>query len=532
MHDLQRSVLCTTLRRLLLLVAMSYCTAIAAEPLGWFDAGRPTQQARDAVALLGAAAEHGLDPQDYGATHLQTALARAMAGPAPTEDPSLVQLDATLTQAVLDYLKDVGAGRVDPRQVHARFAMPQPAALPDTASLLRQAVAGQRVLQMLRQAAPPLPLYAGLQQALARYRGLSDHPAWRVALPPLPPPGRKLVSGQAYAGLELLAQRLQALGDLPAGTVVPAAFEGEIVAALMVFQERHGLDADGVLGRATLQQLDVSPQRRVRQIELALERLRWTPLLRGPRMIVVNVPEFVLRAYEVRDGRIDVKLTMKVIVGKALDTRTPLFEEAMRFIEFSPYWNVPPSIARNELLPRLRREPSHFHDQGFEFVTNRGQVVDSLAPQHLDAVQSGGWRIRQRPGPKNALGDIKFVFPNNANIFLHHTPAPQLFQRERRDFSHGCIRIDDPVGLARFVLQDEPAWTEERIRAAMQKGISSTMRLAQPLPVLIAYSTVLVKRGRVFFYADLYRHDQVLDQALRRHSAARRLPGIVYPTAR
>jgi len=270
----------------------------------------------------------------------------------------------------------------------------------------------------------------------------------------------------------------------------------------------------------TLQQLNVAPDSRVRQIELTMERLRWTPFLQVPRMIVVNVPEFVLRAYEVRDGQIDVKLTMKVIVGKALDTRTPLFNEDMRFIEFSPYWNVPPSIARKELVPRLRRDPAYFQQQGFEFVTTSGQVVTMLSEEHLDAVLSGGWRIRQRPGPNNALGDIKFVFPNNDNIYLHHTPVQQLFQRVRRDFSHGCIRVEAPVALAQFVLQDEPEWTEDRIRQAMEKGESSTLRLAQPLPVLITYSTVIVKGGRVFFYPDLYGHDRLLDQALRQHSAA------------
>jgi murein L,D-transpeptidase YcbB/YkuD len=203
-------------------------------------------------------------------------------------------------------------------------------------------------------------------------------------------------------------------------------------------------------------------------------------------------------------------------------------DEDMRFIEFSPYWNVPPSIARKELVPHLRRDAAYFEREGFEFVTGSGQVVNTLAPEHMDAVFRGDWRIRQRPGPKNALGDIKFVFPNNDNIYLHHTPAPKLFERNRRDFSHGCIRVEAPVALAQFVLHDEPAWTEERIRQAMEKGESHTLRLAQPLPVLIAYSTVIVKKGRIFFYPDLYGHDRLLDQALRQHSAAlsrSRVPG-------
>ena len=174
--------------------------------------------------------------------------------------------------------------------------------------------------------------------------------------------------------------------------------------------------------------------------------------MQGPRMVVINIPEFVLRAYEVSEGRIRVRLEMKVIVGKMLDTRTPLFDEDMRFIEFSPFWNVPPSIARDEVVPRLRRDPAYFERQGFEFVAPDGRVGAPLSAATLNAVLAGQLRIRQRPGPQNALGDIKFVFPNRSNIYLHHTPATQLFERERRDFSHGCIRIEQPVELAKFVL--------------------------------------------------------------------------------
>lgn len=377
---------------------------------------------------------------------------------------------------------------------------------------------------------PQMPMSAHLHQTLTRYQALADHPAWQTALPPLP--GRKLVAGQAYTGLTQLAQRLEAVGDLAAGAAVAAHFDGALVTALQAFQERHGLTPDGVLGAATLQQLNVTPAARARQIELSLERLRWTPLPQGPRMVVVNVPEFMLHAYEVHDGQIDVQLSMKVIVGKARGTRTPLFTEAMRFIEFSPYWNVPPSIARQETVPRLRRDPAYFQQQGFEFVTASGQVVTTLSGAHLDAVLHGGWRIRQRPGPKNALGDIKFIFPNSDNIYLHHTPAPQLFERDRRDFSHGCIRVQEPVALARFVLRDDPTWTEDRIREAMGKGTSSTLRLTQPVPVLITYSTVVIKGDRIFFYPDVYGHDRLLDQALRRRSATSTPSGLPNSDAR
>lgn len=500
------------------LVAVLLCSALpvwAAAPLLWFEGGRPTVAAQEAVAILAAAAEDGLDPRDYGIPALDGALASARQGP-PLSPETQNPLDEALTAALLRYLSDRQQGRIDPRQVHARFNVSRVHPAP-AADFLRAAVAANRLTEAVKAAAPQLPMYASLRRALAHYRQLTDHPAWQQPLPPLP--GGKLEEGQAYDGLPQLAQRLEAVGDLPPGMPLPPLLQEPLLSALKAFQERHGLTVDGILGRATLAQLNVTPASRVRQIELTLERLRWTPFLQGPRMVVVNVPEFVLRAYEVRDDRIDVKLTMKVIVGKTLDTRTPLLSEAMRYIEFSPYWNVPPSIARKELIPKLRRNPAYFDQQGFEFVSASGEVVTTFSPAHLDAVMAGSWRIRQRPGPLNALGDIKFIFPNNEQIYLHHTPETGLFDRARRDFSHGCIRIEAPLALARFVLQDQPDWTEERIQTAMDKGESSTVRLKTPVPVLITYSTVIVKGGRVFFYPDLYDHDQLLDQALRRYSA-------------
>lgn len=289
------------------------------------------------------------------------------------------------------------------------------------------------------------------------------------------------------------------------------------MAGVRAFQARHGLVADGVIGRETLARLEVSPAQRVRQIVLGLERLRWTPRLRGTRAIVVNVPEFMLRGYALENGAAELRLQMRVIVGKALNTRTPLIAEDMRFIEFSPYWNVPPSIAQAELVPRLRRSPDYFARQGFEFVDGEGRPHTALTPDSLDAVMRGRMRIRQRPGPTNALGDIKFVFPNDDNIYLHHTPSTGLFARPRRDFSHGCIRVEAPVALADFVLQGMPGWDESRIREAMERGSSNTLRLREPLRVVIAYNTVMAAPdGRVMFFPDIYGHDAALDEALRR----------------
>jgi murein L,D-transpeptidase YcbB/YkuD len=504
-------------------------TAARAErgPLRWFAGARPSPLAREALALLAAAGEQGLVAQDYGVDVLQRALAAAQQGPAP-DAAAAARLDEALTAAVLRYLVDLSAGRIDPRQVHQNFRPARRAPF-DAAAALDAALAAGSLAGAMQRAQPALPLYGQLRSTLAACRALAEHAAWREPLPALPPPKSrggvaKLEPGMAWAGSALLAQRLAAWGDLDPAAAAAAGttYEPALAEGVRRFQRRHALTEDGVLGRSTLAALQVTPAQRARQVEITMERLRWTPLLQAPRMIVVNLPEFVLRAYEVdADGRITVAARMKVIVGRAMDTRTPQFDEDLRFVEFSPYWNVPPSIARGELVPRLRRDPGHWTREGFEFVDGAGRVDTVLSPDKLDAVLAGRLRIRQRPGERNALGDIKFVFPNRQNIYLHHTPATSLFERERRDFSHGCIRVEDPVGLARFVLKDETGWTDERIRAAMAAGRSSTLRLARPLPVLIAYGTVLVIEGRPHFFADLYGHDRLLDAALR---ALRRPP--------
>jgi murein L,D-transpeptidase YcbB/YkuD len=486
----------------------------------WFDdRGRPTALARAALALLADAPSHGLRAADYDAGPLMKRLQAAADGQPPE---AAARLAAHLAAAMRRLLADLHDGRVDPRTIHHAFDVSRRAAY-DADAALKAAVAAGRLDEAVQQALPPLPQYAQLRAALAKYRGLGDPPAWARPLPPLSPapgsqrPAKKLEPGGRWPGLPLLAERLALLGDLAPSALAgpaPETYDGPLVEALTAFQHRHGLAEDGVIGPATLAALAVSPARRAAQIALSLERLRWTPLTQAPRMILINIPEFVLRAYELDEGRIRVRETMRVIVGGALDKRTPLFDEAMRFIEFSPYWNVPPSIARKELIPRLRRDPGHFASQGFEFF-GPGGADPVLTSDKLDAVLRGQLRIRQRPGPKNALGDIKFVFPNRDHIFLHHTPSTGLFERDRRDLSHGCIRVENPVALAQFVLAHDPAWTESRIVEAMDRGESHTIALGEPIPVLIAYGTTLVKDDRIYFYEDIYGHDAALAAALK-----------------
>ena len=494
----------------LLLVAAQLAIA---QPLWLDDAGRPGAAAREALGWLMQAESEGLRPADYQAA----ALAQALAAP-PASPEAAARLDAAISAAVLRYLAELRHGRVAPAQIGARYdsASAPPADLP---ALLRDSLARGQPAEVLRAATPPWPQYPVLREALAQYRALADHPAWRQPLPALP--GGKLAAGARWDGLPALAARLQSLGDLAAGdAIAPAALDSTLQQGLKSFQRRHGLPADGVLGKSTLEALSVPPASRARQLELALERLRLTPLPAAPHFIAVNVPSFMLSAFAQAEGDARVAFEMRVIVGKALDTRTPLFDEDMRWIEFSPYWNIPNSIARGETVPKLRASPGYLAAQGMEFVGPGGQISTAVTPEALDAAATGQWRIRQRPGPKNALGDIKFMLPNNQNIYLHHTPSVGLFERARRDFSHGCIRIEEPVALAQWVLQGDPQWSAERIRAAMGRPRPVVAPLPAPVPVLITYSTVAVHGERVHFAPDLYRQDPLLEQALRRRAGA------------
>ncbi len=487
--------------------------AAALDEVAWFAIAGPMPAAHRAVEILTQAAAEGLSPEDYDIDWLRTALGGTSSA---VDGDSTGLANRRLHRAVRRYLNDLHAGRIDPQQFGMRYEPVQRSDL-DPDSPLPSALAEDQLAETVRSFAPVWPQYDALRQALARYRQLVDDPAWQKSLPPIA--GGRLKPGQQYAGLALLQRRLLLLGDLKlVGDSIPDRYQGTLVEAVKSFQARHSIAPDGVIGRESFEQLSVDPAARARQIGLAMERLRWTPLPLAPRVIVVNVPEFMLHGHEVHAGTSELRLAMKVIVGTAGKTPTPLFAADMRFIEFSPYWNVPPSIARSETLPRLRRDPGYFDRQGFELVGSDGRVVGGLSEAGIEAVQAGQMRIRQRPGASNALGSIKFIFPNRDNIYLHHTPTPQLFKRLRRDFSHGCIRVEEPLQLAKFVLADAPEWSEARIAEAMRRGRSATLRLDEPLPVIIAYSTTIVRNGSVHFLPDIYGLDEPLEEALRQRS--------------
>ena len=279
----------------------------------------------------------------------------------------------------------------------------------------------------------------------------------------------------------------------------------------------------GELARYRELAVDAPSQWRVRQIELSLERLRWLPRLPPQRVLAVNIPMFRIWGMGDPSAR---TFSSEVIVGRALRTRTPMLVEQMEYVIFRPYWNIPMSIVRGEILPALRRKAGYLQREAMEIVSGESDTARPvpITTDNIERLRRGELRLRQRPGPRNALGLIKFVFPNDENVYIHDTPAPELFSRARRDFSHGCIRVADPVGLAEWVLSTEQGWSRERIVAATSGADSTRVDLSRPIPVILFYLTAMPIGGVVHFADDIYGHDARLDRYLATARAHARAP--------
>ena len=478
------------------------------QPL-WIANGGPTPAARDAVAQLAGAGDHGLDPADYDAADLAARFAALGSSP-PASAADLALLDTELTLGLTRYLVHHRMGRLDPHQFG--FEFDQSIKRFDVAAVIRRASAGENPASLVRALEPRFAQYRLLEAALPRYRALAaDSTLGPIRASPPVHPSDRLPTAPALRHL------LAALGDLPASSEsdTTPAYDEPLVNAVRRFQSRHALETDGIIGRLTLAALNVPLAQRVRQFDLALERLRWLPDL-SPPIVAVNIPGFELFAFDSVGASGRPALEMKVIVGKALDTRTPIFIESMRYIEFRPYWTVPLSIVRKTILPEMRKDPSYLARHGFDVLGARNRVLGSEAtPGVLAGLQRGTLELRQRPGPGNPLGLAKFIFPNNHQVYLHGTPQPELFQRSRRDFSAGCIRVADATGLAAWALRDQPEWTLARIDEAMEAEATSRAFLRTPVTVVIFYTTVVVRPGgTIYFYDDIYKHDAEMETAL------------------
>jgi murein L,D-transpeptidase YcbB/YkuD len=405
-------------------------------------------------------------------------------------------MDVWLTYLYMKYASDIADGVSD--LAHADQTWKISPEVFDPLAGLERALRDNRVAESLMELTPTHPDYRALRKALADYRAQAARGAW-----PAVPVQLKAKPGQRNSQMAALARRLAASGDFKgaeAANSQTTSYSAELQEAVKRFQRRHGLTDDAVVGPALVAELNVPLDARIRQIELNMERWRWLPRDLGDRHILVNIPEMRL---DVRD-RGNVPLTMRVVVGKQ-DTPTPIFNDDMTYLVFAPYWNVPPDIAEKETLPSVLKDPGFLARTNMEVVDESGNPLD---PGSIDLGAPGKYRFRQRPGTDNSLGLVKFMFPNQYNVYLHDTPADSLFARASRSLSHGCVRLEQPEKLAAYVLRDQPEWTAERIAEAMHGEEERTVKLKEKLPVYIGYWTASVSAdGLVQFRKDVYGID-------------------------
>ena len=480
--------------------------------LPWVRGMEPTPQAQQVIAILKNADQEGLFAEDYDGSRWGDRVAKLKPTARQPSEADAVRFDAALTVCVMRYVSDLHIGKVNPK--HFGFGFDIAAKKYDLPGFLKKDVVdASDVAGIMAQVEPPYPGYRRTIKALQTYLELAKEYDGE----PLPAVKGTIAPGDSYPGVPRLIRFLRLVGDLPAGANVPedeTIYQGPLVDAVKSFQSRHGRDPDGRIGAQTLADLNVPLKQRVRQMQLTLERWRWMPDAYQKAPIVVNIPEFRLRAY---DEKFKIALTMNVVVGKAYDHSTPVFEEKMAYVVFRPYWNVPYSIAKAEYLSRVARDPDYLSKKGFEVVNSRQEVVTSgtVTSDVLEQLRAGKLFLRQAPGPKNSLGLVKFIFPNDYSVYMHDTPAQEFFSKSRRDFSHGCIRLGKPADLAVWVLRDNPGWNMDRVRAAMNGGATQQVNLAHRIPVLIVYGTVIVTEdGTVHFYDDIYGHDASLEEVL------------------
>ena len=481
--------------------------------LVWIHDGKWSKQSIELLHSMSTAQVYGLRPEDYLPPQLLQALS---ATPNPDDLSSQASLDAELSTAATRFITDLHYGRIDPRR--AGFDLGRTRTDLDADAALAEIGRSPDVTVALEAIEPHFYHYQLLKDALLRYRWLeSTHEISH--LPPFTGHAPKL--GDRYGGIGSLKSTLSALGDLSLEEFQQASGESidaVLAAGIKRFQHRHGIAESGQITRATFDALSTPIAKRVRQIELSLERARWLPPFESPP-IIVNIPQFKLFAFQLTTDRAANILQIPVIVGKAYPaTRTPVFIGEMKYVVFRPFWNVPRSIAVRELIPKIVSAPGYLDRNHLEIVRGPSDQSPVVPPTHenIDALASGQLRLRQRPGVDNSLGLVKFLFPNSHDVYLHGTPMPSLFTQSSRAFSHGCVRVADPVALATYVLRNTTGdWTPAHIAAAMSGADSVGITLDKPIPVIIFYSTVLAtEAGEVLFFDDVYGHDKKLEALL------------------
>jgi L,D-transpeptidase YcbB len=478
----------------------------------WLCEEGPLPHTEAFVQVISQAEREGLRAASYHRASIEQLMAEqrlAHSQPWSQQLRSQVDLELLLTDAFFMYGSQMLSGQTDPRTLHeVWFANGSEI---DLETRLQQAVETNHVVELLQSLRPTHVGYLELQKALVSYRDIAARGGW-----PVIPNGPTLQRGDRGPRVMALRTRLRLTADLDrASAPVDDVFDTALEQGLQRFQERHGLNADGVVGTSTLTALNVPAEARVRQIELNMERWRWLPHELGDRYILVNVANFALDVIEHGQS----VLAMRVIIGKP-ERRTPFFSADMTYLVLSPHWYVPPTIAIQDKLPLIRRDPGYVARQNFKLFRDGESGATRVDPLSIDwsavSARNFPYRLRQDPGPRNALGRVKFMFPNSYHVYLHDTPSRELFAKTERAFSSGCIRLEKPIELAEYLLRNDPRWSRQKILATIARGAEQVVHLPTTVPVHLLYWTAWVDaQGRINFRKDIYERDKVLDTALR-----------------
>ena len=476
----------------------------------WVQNVRVRPQGLAVIQLLQNADAKGLDPEDYDGSRWQGRLLKL--GHNPTE-ADLISFDTALTVSTMRYIRAIHCGRANPKEF--KFELDTAGQqLPLAEFMQTQVLNASDPAAEIQKLEPPFLGYRKLLALLPVYEGYANQAEGEK----FPTVTKTVRPGQPYAGVVPLGRFLQIIGDIPAGVQLDpnaTVYQGALVDGVKHYQDRHGETPTGNLDARTVNELNTPPAVRIRQIKLTLERWRWLPHSFSQPPVVVNLPEYRVRAMN-PDGT--VAFYKNVIIGKAYGHKSPVFEKDIQYVVFRPYWDVTPSIQRSEIVPHIQKDPTYIATHNFEVVTPQGEVVtdNQVSPEVLEGIKSLHLMVRQKPGDTNSLGLVKIIFPNPDNVYLHGTDAPELFTQDVRDFSHGCIRVQNPEDLVAWVLRNNPGWDLARVKATMNGEKNNLqVNLTTRIPVLIVYGTATVnEENQIRFFDDIYGYDAELDKAL------------------
>jgi murein L,D-transpeptidase YcbB/YkuD len=453
------------------------------------------------IAAVRDSETHGLDPGDY---HLQAIESRLANGAWRSNDPiARIDLDLLLSDSLTRLAFTLHFGKLDPQRLDPVWNFSREIRHDDPVSVFADALRKGNVRGLLEEAAPKFAPYRALRRAFIEYTGIADRGGWTEV-----PPGPVLKPDMHDPRVRALRARLAVAGDFPGGEVSdPSLYDRALEQGVMRFQNRHGIEPDGKVGPETLEELNVPVERRIEQIRASLERARWVSRDTVDDFLLVDIAGFKLHLYRNRKQI----WTTRVQVGKPYHA-TPVFKSTMKYLVLNPTWTIPPGILKNETLPSVREDPDYLKNRNMSVITSSGDVVD---PSTIDWGEPFRYLIRQEPGPGNALGRVKFIFPNEHHVYLHDTPSQELFNRSGRAFSHGCIRVQDPLVLAELILQGSKNWDRAAIDRTVKSGETTTVFLPEPLTVMLLYWTAEpAPDGSVIFSRDVYGRDAAVIEGL------------------